>query len=608
MKIRVKVASWVVALGVLVGGASELRAGEPILQDGDIVIGGARVVDSFGSVVARLYRYRDGVVETIFDGAGIPGLSAIAHLFIDQQGRIVFTSGGCGGNVNNSALWRLDLATGVPELLACLPYIANAGNIPPGLPPEATEFYHLTLQSYRIYSTKVLRVTIDDDENGGWPQVGYEEAYGLTIGMRSADYPLGRPRSFRYLPEEGRFEDDVPLDLLSSGGALVVIEGSYTYYANGHQIGRAQPTLVLDVNLDGDWGSISGQLGVSGRNELLFSGEVLDNTTIPNVNVDCGDLEDDNVPLESSSFKVLSGINNVGFVDGGIFTTSNSVSSGKPYLFYLAPRGPFLNPFNCQFYPAVQYSGNIDFFQGKDIDLGIGDGGRIIGTQRQAGKLVSVMPDGSFQELAFGLVAPRGVAVYPPVQGIQYSRNLTLRVDQAVGHVLMTDPEGKRIGYLADGSEVNEIGSHAMVVNFGAEEGPPRMFTVSDPAAGNWRVSVAGLAEGAYELKAYLADTDVGGTRAMVAGLAESGTEQQYNLIVSPPLGLEFAPHIPGDLNLDGRVSLADYSTFAVCFGGPGITTPPDQCTADEFAATDLDGDGDVDLGDFSTFSTNYTG
>ncbi len=65
---------------------------------------------------------------------------------------------------------------------------------------------------------------------------------------------------------------------------------------------------------------------------------------------------------------------------------------------------------------------------------------------------------------------------------------------------------------------------------------------------------------------------------------------------------------IPGDIDGDGDVDLADFATLSTCFGGPGATTPPDGCEADDFAASDLDGDGDVDLGDFSTFSLNFTG
>ncbi len=65
---------------------------------------------------------------------------------------------------------------------------------------------------------------------------------------------------------------------------------------------------------------------------------------------------------------------------------------------------------------------------------------------------------------------------------------------------------------------------------------------------------------------------------------------------------------IPGDLDGDGDVDLIDFSTLSVCFGGPGVFSPPPGCSGAEFDVADLDGDGDVDLGDFSSFATNFTG
>jgi aminopeptidase N len=64
----------------------------------------------------------------------------------------------------------------------------------------------------------------------------------------------------------------------------------------------------------------------------------------------------------------------------------------------------------------------------------------------------------------------------------------------------------------------------------------------------------------------------------------------------------------PGDMDGDGDVDLNDFATFALCFHGAAVTTPPGGCTPVEFAGADLDDDGDVDLGDFSTFALDYTG
>ena len=62
----------------------------------------------------------------------------------------------------------------------------------------------------------------------------------------------------------------------------------------------------------------------------------------------------------------------------------------------------------------------------------------------------------------------------------------------------------------------------------------------------------------------------------------------------------------PGDINHDGHVNLEDFATFAICYMGSDVTTPPPGCSEGEFDDCDMDGDGDADLSDFSTFALNY--
>jgi len=65
---------------------------------------------------------------------------------------------------------------------------------------------------------------------------------------------------------------------------------------------------------------------------------------------------------------------------------------------------------------------------------------------------------------------------------------------------------------------------------------------------------------------------------------------------------------MPGDIDNDGDVDLVDFATFAMCFMGANVTTPPPGCSQDEFAACDLTGDHDVDLNDFADFAEDFTG
>ena len=55
-------------------------------------------------------------------------------------------------------------------------------------------------------------------------------------------------------------------------------------------------------------------------------------------------------------------------------------------------------------------------------------------------------------------------------------------------------------------------------------------------------------------------------------------------------------------------VDFSDFATFARCYDGAAVTTPPSGCLPEEFAACDFDADDDVDLSDFATFALDYTG
>ncbi|UCG32478.1 MAG: hypothetical protein JSU68_12525 [Phycisphaerales bacterium] len=61
----------------------------------------------------------------------------------------------------------------------------------------------------------------------------------------------------------------------------------------------------------------------------------------------------------------------------------------------------------------------------------------------------------------------------------------------------------------------------------------------------------------------------------------------------------------PGDIDLDGWVTLGDFATFAVCYGLP-VPPPPSECLLLDATRSDLDRNGQVNLSDFATFAVNY--
>ena len=60
-----------------------------------------------------------------------------------------------------------------------------------------------------------------------------------------------------------------------------------------------------------------------------------------------------------------------------------------------------------------------------------------------------------------------------------------------------------------------------------------------------------------------------------------------------------------GDIDQDGDVDISDFATFAACYGAL-VSSPPQDCTADEAGRSDIDGNGLVNLGDFATLAANF--
>jgi len=72
------------------------------------------------------------------------------------------------------------------------------------------------------------------------------------------------------------------------------------------------------------------------------------------------------------------------------------------------------------------------------------------------------------------------------------------------------------------------------------------------------------------------------------------------------PVGVDSG--VPGDLDGNGDVDLADFALFASALAGPVVWEPPPGCDLIHFIRADLDGDLDVDLADFAIFQLGFAG
>ena len=74
-------------------------------------------------------------------------------------------------------------------------------------------------------------------------------------------------------------------------------------------------------------------------------------------------------------------------------------------------------------------------------------------------------------------------------------------------------------------------------------------------------------------------------------------------------VGFSFSDVAPKAADFDGDfdVDLDDYTAFAGCLSGPGMTAAPVDCTREALGVSDIDSDCDVDLDDFRAFQELFT-
>ena len=574
-------------------------AAAQVLQDGDLVVNVLRQ-DFGGQYGGRFLRVRDQSVTILFEeppGSGYD-FEGVGDFLIDSAGRVVFTAGPCNNNNNTTALLRWDPATGLVSQLLCIPYVVPPEGPPPGFPTDATHIDGI----FGLHLTRSLRVSIDDDVNGGTPQAGFVEAYAFAVRYVNSQSPPMRLAGLRYLPGTGEVEPGIAFLVHSDNRPLMFADDGATYYAieSGNSIYRAQADLNIDMRAHTTVGGtdivVSGRLRLAGRNELAVPPGVLDNTDIPNGNADCDPAHDNNVPWDDTGgFRVLTGIMSMGVLNGGIFACSNSGAAGFPWLFNLAPRGPFLNPYNCVWYECWQHYGPYRFFEEPPhFNYSTVDGGRVLGAN--GSRVFAVSPSG-YEVLANdGLIfAPKDVAAYPAETPSLTSAAVVVRVDSPV-NVLVTDAAGHRIGYDASGNAVNDFGAEGSILALGPE-GHPVVYAIINPAEGDYTLDAVGTGDGPYTIRAYRAETSGGAALASLSGTAAPGVVEAIDLRLSPGLGVSLTRPCPGDLNGDRSVDLADLATLLSNYGTLSGATRDDG---------DLDADQDVDLGDLTVLLSNF--
>lgn len=515
------------------------------LQSGDIIIPG----DVYGGG-GCFYRLRGGVATPLFESSsyGTPG-----DMVVDSQGRLVFfASPRPIRNYNDNALYRIDPANGALERLFYFPNIVQPGDTIPGGASAATGFGGPSAQSLHLESQ--LQVVIDDNQNGGWPQIQSRKSYGFGL---STAVPAGQaPTTYRYGADDGICETGISSALLPWPGATpyMAADGSSIYYGLNNVIGKTGAPAILEMHLDGDWGQFDASLPLPPKNELIITGHVFDNTRYPNGQAQCGPWIDYDVPFYGGGFSVLS-MDGLGVLGGKPYITSNSVATGTPYVFDIAKRAPYLNVYVCFWDTATEGRGMLDWGlpdgTPTSCPLTSPDGGALLGLGN--GVIKRVDANGNFELLdssqpytgrPWRWHGPSSLAVAAAAVPDSGAQVLVVRADALV-NVLLTDGLGRRIGHDAAGNPVNDFGESGQVLALGAG-GWPRLLALRDPMNGAFAAEVAATGAGDWSVKAYLAHEGGGGLIATTSGASGGAGSVVRGLHVGQPTELIWFADLAG--------------------------------------------------------------
>ena len=546
MKTHQRVTCLSALLGVTMISCAVAPARAQVLQSGDIVVGGMPA------------GYQTGVIWRIRNGAITPTFESNLYknprdMIVDPQGRLVFMA---SPDANGWGLFRIDPASGSIERLFHVQHYVQLGDTLPDGMPDGVQGFDLLGSSQSLHTEHTYSVSISDDANGGWPEVHVEDAYAWEMAV-TTDPDVGHghffPMAFQYLPSTGRAQVGIDVSKIHTPYLSMTGGGNDIWYGGIGKIAYAKPDLILKVHMKVGDTYVDALLRVTLTNEIKYDGLVLDNLQIPNVTVKCGNLTDDNVPLQGGSLYGMD-FYELGLIGGALYTAGGA---GVSYNFSIQPRDPCLNPGDCSYYGAVTMDGPIpptlSDGTGTYPDFSSTDGGQVLARvnysiqQVNPAGGVTVINDGTDGLLKSGrplrwtggsspalATSVKSSAVVDTAMS-----SLVVRVD-SLANVLVTGPAGKKIGYNVNGSTVNDFGAAGLVSSLGPT-GWPHLIVLANPTPGTYYTQIAGLGAGNYGVTAYLAHTVAGGIAASTSGSASAGSLVNRALQVGAPLSLSWS-------------------------------------------------------------------
>ncbi len=616
---------------LLIGGSSIVAAQD--LENGDLLVGAGAAVDpNFGGILGgAIKRVRGGSVSTycVSPFSGDDRWNTPHDVLVDSQGRVVFLAeiGPLSNNHGVYGLLRCSEAGGVAEKLAVfgvgssiVPIVDGSWRGYPAPFPDLTIVGNVG----GLHLARKTNVTINDDIDNGRPNTGSEDAYEMVISTPSEF------KSVRYSPATGEWEDGprvvAPPSLIWSGFMPdATYYGGATFSTLDTVVGRDREPFRLDVNgriegvnfglrlgIFGGYTEVGGGLRQGSFEDVARTSYVLDDVLIPNVDGGCpGGAVSTAVPRNTGgSYNVPSGFREVAkHHNFGLVVTSESGAASAPYLTGFGGVLMDDNPFNdgdalflrpelaCNAQRKLDFKSILPFFDPTAVTatsnsvtrLASGTDG-LFGTQQFAGTVVRVLEGDRLGPIASGLIIPTGIAAYPANVPPGSNVALVIRIDSPV-NVLVTDPDGKRIGVDDLGNVVNDFGPFGFV----GEPGEPRFMAIRDPAPGMFAMDAVGTGTGPYAVHAYSVNTDnPAGHHIVTSGTTQPGSVADHDFTLAIDGSLAFDEPPPP------TPSPTPTPTPPTDTDGDGIADVDDNCPlVANSTQADLDSDGIGDACDF---------
>lgn len=524
------------------------------LQNGDLVMG--------------VYQSDIGQIDLVRNGAVTPisaPLGAVKPFEVkaDSLGRVVFLGASDSGNTEhpNWGLYRIDTLGAAPKVLGVFPGTTLPFPGPNPFPGQTVAYMS------GLHLEGSTTVTID---GSGLPQLVTGEIYAFaSMTYDPNTLQLGSVRTIRYHSGTGTWDANGPLaprysnqmpDLASANG--------YVYSVNNNILRRSR--LPLEVNASGSarGSNFFAQLSLFGGYQQLYNGEtpagvslvILNDVNIPDIPSNCPPPlnPDVNTAFPGDSGGNLTGISDFrnvvydSYGGLGLMITSNGVILAevseklldKPDDLSQYFQDPYLG---CVAIPELNYSGSIPavnqstgtltgiIADGRDHQMASSAQGVMAVAQ---GQLWFIDPENGLQAVTSNIGATAVDAYPPPSSSVESLTNALLFAIDSPIDVLITDPEGRRLGIdPSSGQFVNDFG----IDGFDSGPGEPRFYGIDQPMPGDYSVQVVGTGDGSFGFNVYSIDrTQPVGRHIEMTGSTSVGQTNNPNFTFGADGSIQF--------------------------------------------------------------------